>query len=348
MRFFGDSPLKSYTFFLHLADRRDGGLEHRASTALVVDRNSFRPPEEYENFLALVSHEYLHLYNVKRIRPKVLGPFDFTRENYTRQLWWMEGTTDYASGLLVRRAGLFTPARYLARVAELLQRYLQVPGRLVKSLEEASFSAWIDLYQRYEETRNTSVSSYLKGYLVSLALDLEIRHRTENQHSLDDIFRHLWNVYGKPGRGLEEGELYTVFDEVSGLELGDFVQRYIQGTAALDLDPFLRHAALSLAPAPKPSGPGEPTEPAYLGVELQNEGGRVRVREVVDDTPARRAGFSPADEIVAVDGGRVLFDGFTDVLKRYSPGDEITLHLFRRGVLTPVRVTVGKARRRST
>jgi predicted metalloprotease with PDZ domain len=342
VKFFGGSPLPAYTFFVHLADRRDGGLEHKFSTSLVVERNSFRPPEEYDRFLTLVSHEYFHLYNVKRIRPRVLGPFDFTRENYTHLLWWMEGTTDYAALLLVRRCGLFSPAKFLTKVAELAQRYLLTPGRAVRSLEEASFTAWVDLYRAYEETRNQSVSYYLKGLLVSMCLDLEIRSRTENRVGLDQVFRTLWKEYGEPGRGLEEGELFTVIQRVSGLDLTEFFDRYVRGTAELDLDAFARYAGLSFGPAPKPGGPNEPTEPAYLGIETTNDGGRVRVREVLDGTPARRAGVTPGDEVIALDGTRVMFDGFLDALKRFSPGEEVNVDLFRRGVLKRVKVVVGK------
>ena len=341
IRFFGESPLRSYTFFVHLADRRDGGLEHRASTSLVVERNSFRPREQYERFLTLVSHEYFHLYNVKRIRPSVLGPFDFSRENYTRQLWWMEGTTDYVSHLLVRRADRITPARYLEQVAELGQRYLRVPGRAVRSLEEASFCAWIDLYRPYEESRNQSVSYYLKGYLVSLALDLELRHRSEDRVGLEEVFRRLWRDYGRVGRGLAEEELPGAIASAAEMDLDAFFARYVRGTAELDLDAFAQRAGLRFGPAAKSPADAARTEPAYLGVETAAEGERVRIREVLDGSPARRAGITPGDEFVALDGARVLRADFTEALQRYAPGDSIAVDLFRRGVLRRVTVEAG-------
>jgi predicted metalloprotease with PDZ domain len=342
IRYFGGSPLHSFTFFLHVTDRRDGGLEHKNSTSLVLERNSFRPAEAYERFLSVVSHEYFHVYNVKRIRPKVLGPFDFTRENYTRLLWWMEGTTDYASHLLLRRAGLLTPRKYLGELAKLAHQYLTMPGRAVRSLEEASLSAWVDLYRPYEESRNQSVSYYIKGHLVSLCLDLEIRSRSGNLSSLDHVFRHLWKEYGVPDRGLEEGEIYRVVDSVTGLDLKDFFGRYVRGTDELDLDQFVRHAGLGFSPAPKSPEDAETPEAGYFGFEFANEGGRVRVREVLDHTPARRAGISPGDELVAFDGTRVLHEGFTDSLKRYPPGTEVQVDLFRRGRLRKLTVMLGK------
>ncbi len=342
IRYVGSSPLASFTFFLHLHDRRDGGLEHANSTSLVVERSSFKPRESYDRFLTLVSHEYFHLYNVKRIRPKVLGPFDFDRENYTRLLWWMEGTTDYAAGLLVRRAGLFTPSAYLQYLAEKVRLLLASPGRHHRSAEEASYLAWIDRYRPYEETQNQSVDYYVKGHVASACLDLELRARTENRLGLEDVVRHLWAEYGRTGRGLEEGELPSVVERVSGIDLGSFFARYIAGTEDPPIAEAARHAGLAFGPAPKPAPNGiEPTEPAYLGVELRSEGDRARIAEVRDGTPARRAGLSPGDEVVALDGYRVLFAGFGEALKRYAPGEEVKVDLFRRGVLRRVPVVVG-------
>lgn len=341
IRYFGGSPLTSYTFFVHLTDRRDGGLEHRRSTSLVVERNSFRPQEEYERFLSLVSHEYFHLYNVKRIRPKALGPFDFTRENYTRLLWWMEGTTDYVALLLLRRAGLLTPRRYLEKLAELGQRLLTVPGRAVTSLEEASRNAWIDLYRPYEETRNQSVSYYLKGHLVSACLDLEIRHRSRNERSLDSVFTELWGAFGRTGAGIDDEELPGIIDRAAGMDLGEFYRDYVRGTRELDLDRFVRHAGLTFGPVPRPTVGPESVVPGHLGIEFVNDQGRVRLKEVLDGGPGRRAGLSPGDEIVALDGCRVLHEGFSDALKRYPPGSTVTIDLFRRGLLRRLSATTG-------
>jgi predicted metalloprotease with PDZ domain len=341
IRYFGDSPLRSFTFFLHLHDRRDGGLEHANSTSLVVERNSFRPPEEYDRFLTLVAHEYFHLYNVKRIRPKVLGPFDFDREVYSKMLWWMEGTTDYVAHLLVRRAGLFTPERYLEKLAENARLYLTTPGRAVKSLEESSQATWVDLYRPYEESRNQSISYYVKGHLVSAALDLEIRHRTENRRSLDSVFRYLWKEYGRPGRGLEEDEIFSSIERATELELSDFFERYVRGTAELDLGAVAARAGLTFGPAPRP--PGDGSAPGFLGVEYANEGGRVRVREVLDHTPARRAGISPGDEIIALDGAKVVFEQFPEAMKRFPAGSAVELAFFRRGLLTRRTVTTAVA-----
>lgn len=340
VRLVGESPLRSYTFFYHLTDVPDGGLEHASSTSCVVSRSVFQPLEDYEKFLSLTSHEYFHLYNVKRIRPKVLGPFDYTQENYTRQLWWMEGTTDYFSDLVLRRSGLLTPARYLEQQAKLVRTYLDTPGRRCQSLEDASMLAWVDYYLPFEETPNQSISYYLKGSLVSLCLDLEIRHRTENRASLETVLRALWSDYGKIDRGLEEDELQGVADRATGLDLGPFFDRYIRGVDEVDFDRFARLAGLTFGPKPKTPDDDAPV-PGYLGIRYENAGGLVRVRHVLLDTPGRRAGLSPGDEIVAINGSKVTHEQFDKALKRSPPGTPVDLAIFRRGYLRTVSLTTG-------
>ncbi|MCI4363626.1 MAG: PDZ domain-containing protein [Thermoplasmata archaeon] len=336
--YFGDSPLKGFTFFTHLSDRRRSGLEHRASTSLIANRQMFRPRSAYEEFLLLCSHEYFHVYNVKRIHPKVLERPDLTRETYTRLLWLMEGTTDYVATLLLRYAGLDTASRTREKIATHVRNYRQGPGRLVRSLEEASLVCWIDLYRPYEESRNQSVSYYTKGTLVSWCLDLEILHRTGTERSLQTVLRHLWTEYGKTGRGIEEEEAQAIFERATGLDLGSFFDRYIRGTQEVDFAAFARLAGLSCEPVAPKEEPEKPI-PGYLGVEFAPERGELRIREVLDGTPARKAGISPDDEIVAIDGIRVNASGFGDALARLPPGSATEITLFRRRVLTSVRLT---------
>ena len=342
-KLFGELPAEPYTFFFHLTDRRDGGLEHRRSTSIVVPRTVFRPESDYLGFLKLSTHEYFHRYNVKRIRPRVLGPFDYTQENYTRLLWAMEGTTDYYTPLLLRRAGLLSPAKYLEGLAKDIRVYREIPGRLVTSLEDASFGAWIDLYQPFEESVNQSVSYYLKGGLVSLCLDLEIRQRTENRSSLDAVLRTLWTDFGARDIGLGEEELRTVAERTTGLDLSDFFRRYISGTEEVDFAAFLRAAGLALSPEEKKEEAGDDLPSGYLGIEFENANGFARVRSVRAGSPGRLAGISPGDEILALDHGRVPFDQFANSLKRYPAGSRADLAVFRRGYLTHLTITTGSA-----
>jgi predicted metalloprotease with PDZ domain len=338
----GESPLKSYTFFVHLNDIPDGGLEHATSNSAVVPRTAFEPLENYQRFLALQSHEYFHLWNVKRIRPKSFGPFDYTQENYTSQLWWMEGTTDYLSDLILRRAGLYSPSKYLEAAAKVVKWVLDSPGRGSLSLEELSRITWVDLYQPFEESPNQSVSYYSKGYLVSLCLDLEIRHRTETRASLESVVRLLWQEYGKTGRGLEEDELQPVAQRATGLDLTEWFDQYVRGTAEVDVDRFASYAGLSFAPRPKPPDDDSP-EPGYLGIRHEDAGGFVRVTHVLLDTPGRRGGLSPGDEIVAINGSKVTHTRFEKALEAYPPGTPVELAVFRRGYLRKLAVTTGKA-----
>jgi predicted metalloprotease with PDZ domain len=341
MALVGDSPLSRYTLYYHLTDTPDGGLEHATSASCVINRTSFQPGEAYRRFLSLTAHEYLHLYNVKRIRPKVLGPFDYTRENYTRLLWWMEGTTDYFTYLVLRRGGLFTPEQFLRQRAELVKNYLETPGRNRISLEESSFISWIDLYQRFEETPNQSVSYYLKGDLVSMCLDLEIRHRSETRASLETVLRLLWNEYGKPGVGLEEDELLTVANRATGLDLTAFFDRYVRGTEELDLPAYARYAGLVLAPkAKRPDELDEP-ESSDLGVAVEDSGGLARVRHSFTGRAGQLGGLTPGDEVVAMNGVKVTYAGFDKALERYPPGTPVELTVFRRGFLQRVSVIMG-------
>jgi predicted metalloprotease with PDZ domain len=341
VRLVGESPLRSYTFFVHLNDVPDGGLEHATSNSAVVQRDVFAPLERYQRFLGLQSHEYFHLWNVKRIRPKSLGPFDYTQEVYTGQLWWMEGTTDYFSDLILRRADLLTPARYLEEAAKIAKRVLSMPGRNSLSLEELSRIAWVDLYQPFEETPNQSVSYYDKGYVASLCLDLEIRHRTETQASLETVVRRMWTEYGKPDRGLEEGEIQAVAERATGLDLSEFFDRYIRGTVELDVESFARYAGLTFGPRPKPPDDDSP-EAGYLGIRFDDAGGFVRVTHVLLDTPGHRAGLSPGDEIVAINNNKMSFPKFGKELEAYPPGTPVDVAVFRRGYLRHLQLTTGK------
>lgn len=346
VRLMGGSPLGHYTFFYHLADSRSpgsAGLEHKNSTAIVVGRSAFRPDDEYRKVLSVTSHEYFHLYNVKRIRPRVLGPFDYTRENYTHLLWAMEGSTDYFGTLLLLRAGLLPAPKYLDEVAKSVQRYQTTPGRKVASLEELSLNAWIDLYQPYEETPNRSVSYYLKGALVTLCLDLEVRHRTEGASSIESVFRTLWNEYGARDRGLDEEEILPVANRVTGIDLTEFFRSYVSGVTEIDFDRFLGYAGLKVEPRERPPDKEEDPPAGWLGVTLRDDSGRASVRTMVEDGPGRRAGLSPNDEIVALDGQRVTYSDLPKALERFPPGSPVEVTLFRRGFLTSLRVETGKA-----
>ncbi|HEX2207181.1 MAG TPA: hypothetical protein VHG93_05825, partial [Longimicrobium sp.] len=230
---FGALPYPSYTFILHLAPGGGGGLEHRNSTNLLADRWGFRGPG-YENFLGLAAHELFHAWNGKRIRPAALGPFDYTGENYTRDLWVVEGITTYYTDLLLRRAGIVPQGRYLEKLGEMISRFQTLPGRAVQPLADASFDAWIKFYRPDSNTPNATISYYQKGALVAMLLDLTIRGGTDNARSLDDVLRALWERYGARDEGFPEGAVEAVAEEVAGFSLRAFFDHAIRGTGELD------------------------------------------------------------------------------------------------------------------
>ncbi|MGQ0504287.1 MAG: M61 family metallopeptidase, partial [Myxococcaceae bacterium] len=202
-KLFGGLPMQRYLFLVYLTERGRGGLEHQASTALLFSRSAISTPKGWEDFLTLVAHEYFHLWNVKRIKPKAFVPFDYAQEQYTQLLWAFEGTTSYYDNLFVRRAGLMSANRYLARLGETVTSLQTTPGRKTQTLADASLVAWIKQYRPDESSVNTAISYYLKGELVSLLLDLTLRAATQDAKGLDDLMRLLWQRYGD-GRGVPE------------------------------------------------------------------------------------------------------------------------------------------------
>jgi predicted metalloprotease with PDZ domain len=339
--FGGPLPYQDYTFILHAVRGQYGGLEHRNSTSLVADRWAFRG-REYEKVIALVAHELFHAWNGKRIRPEPLGPFDYTRENYTRSLWLVEGFTTYYTEVVLRRAGILSPQRFLERLGDAISSYLGTPGRLLQTLEEASFDTWIRFYRPDENSPNALISYYQKGMLVAMLLDLRIREATENRRSLDDVLRLLWERHGKRDAGFPEEGIEPLVAEVCGRRLDDFFEKYLRSTEELDFAGHLRTAGLELAPAtPGPAGAGAPpSPPSVLGLRLKEEGGRTLVTHVLAGTPAYRAGISAGDEILALDGLRTSARELPARVQERGAGEEVALTLFRRDELLtlPLRV----------
>ena len=338
---FGGVPYDAYTFLLMLAPGSFGGLEHRASSALLASPFAFSTRRAYEELLELVSHEYFHLWNVKRIRPRALGPFDYSRENYTRALWVMEGVTSYYDRHVLRRAGLVPIARYLEKLADEWGKLLAVPGRLRQSLEEASFDAWIKHYRPDEHTVNATVSYYLKGSVVALCLDLEIRRQSGGTRSLDDVMRHLFAEASAHEQGFDEPTFQREVELASGVSLGEFFDRFVRGREDPDLAGALAGVGLALRSGwekPLPDGASAFTPPVWLGVTTRTDGGRVVVASVLAGGPAERGGLYPGDELVALGGWRVTPKGLAERLATHTVGDVAPLTVFRRDELVEVAV----------
>lgn len=345
---FGGLPYDHYTFIVHLQPGSGGGLEHLNSTTLQASPRAFRPRRNYVRFLSLAAHEFFHVWNVKRIRPQALGPFDYQAENYTRALWVSEGITDYYGSLLLRRAGLVTMKEYLADLAGEILTYEQTPGREEQSAEASSFDAWIKHYRPDENSANTSISYYNKGALLGWMLDFEIRRRTHGARTLDDVMRHLDAAYAQRGVGFPEGELRGVFEKVAGADLTDFFRRYVSGTEKIDFDAYLQAAGLRLERRYQPNPlldaepeKGERPRPGALGVRTRTSGERVIVSVVLAGAPAYEAGVNAGDELVALDGQRVDASNYADRTGALLAGQRVTLTLFRRERLVTLSLTAG-------
>ncbi|HEU4732882.1 MAG TPA: PDZ domain-containing protein [Kofleriaceae bacterium] len=326
---FGAAPFAHYTFLLMLAPDGYGGLEHRASSVNLFHPHFAASRKHYESLLELLSHELFHAWNGKRIAPAALTRFDYSREAYTRTLWLMEGLTSHYDRFALRTSNRITAKSFLEKVLDDWARLMATPGRRHHSLEASSFDAWIKLYRPDESNVNTTVSYYLKGGLTMLTLDLEIRRRTEGARSLDDVLRALWQRYGQAGEPHPEA-LQPMFEEATGLPLGEIFDRQIRGVADPRLPDELRHVGLELRTSADPAQIADGASAVWLGATVNSN----KVGAVIDDSPACAAGLSPGDEIIALDGFRV--SGESDVRNLAGarrPGDEIELAVFRRGRL---------------
>lgn len=327
---FGGAPYDDYTFMLMLAPNAYGGLEHRSSSANLNNPYAMASQNDYGDLLELLSHEFFHVWNGKRIFPAGLSPFDYRAEQYTRCLWVMEGLTSYFDRYTLRAAGLITTARYLEKLADEWGKLRMQPGRFAQSLEESSFDAWVKLYMAHESNINTTISYYLKGGLVSLALDFEIRRRTEGARSLVDVLRHLWDAYGRAGEPYPE-DVQAVFEKAVGINLREIFDRLVRGTEDPDLAAELETAGLTLRETWDQAQIQDGKQPVWCGFTLKNG---VKIANVIDGSPAAAAGLSPDDELIALDRRRVKTDG--GLRKRLGlrrPGDRVEVALFRAGQL---------------
>ena len=294
--FDNDLPYDQYLFLTHFGPKLYGGLEHANSTALQFDGRKLSNRRDYLNYLSLVGHEYFHLWNVKRIRPEELGPFDYLQENYTSMLWLAEGLTSLMDDLLVYRAGISTLEEYLDVVKGNLETYFNTPGRRYHSLEQSSFNAWVKLYKPDEYGKNSSVSYYLKGGLVFTVLHARL---LEKGHSIDRFLKELWSGYmERPEKGFNRDEVYALVKKLGGEEVAEEFGNMVETTNDIDFESAFRSMGCEL----------RYTEPAgsWIGVEWDFLGDRAIIKTVLLDTPAYKAGLNAGDEVISVNGFRFL------------------------------------------
>lgn len=324
--------LDRYTFFVYFAPGNDStdGMEHLSSTS-IVRNHPLDAGDVYNGVLWVTAHEFFHLWNVKRIRPVELGPWDYTRENYTTSLWIAEGITSYYSDLFLRRAGLASDEDYFDALAEIVAKHENAPGRAHTSAEQASFDTWLYFATFPRQRTNAakvSLDYYNKGAVLGLLLDLEIRGRTGGRRSLDDVFRLMWSrffigetasTYYYKGKGYAGADFLAAVNEVAGEDFGPWFAKYVSGTEALDYDTAFAAVGLELDRERR-------YESFEGGVRLDGENGRIRVRALEEDGAASAAGLRREDVIVRIG----------DSVATMTAARE----LFGKGSVEPVRIRV--------
>lgn len=347
--------LDRYLFLLHTPGSGYGGLEHRWSSSLVCERENLpiRSDDDvsngYRTFLGLASHEYFHLWNVKRMKPAVFTPYDLSEETHTGLLWVFEGVTSYYDDLGLVRCGLISPESYLELVGQTITRVLRGAGRLRQSVEESSFDAWTKFYKQDANSSNAIVSYYAKGSLIALELDLRIRSETEGRVSLDDVMRVCWDRWGRSGVGMPEGGLEQVCAEVSGLDMADYFSAAVRGTSELTIQALLSRFGVRYylrSASDRNDKGGKPSEkPAglWLGATLAEENGKSIFTVVANGGPAELAGVAPGDAAVALDGLALTAGNCDRRLRTYRDGDSLELIVFRGDELVTTTVELVEA-----
>lgn len=346
--------LDRYLFLLHSPGSGYGGLEHRWSSSNVCARENLpvRSDDEvnegYRTLLGLLSHEYFHLWNVKRMKPDAFTPYELGSETHTELLWVFEGITSYYDDLALVRSGLITSESYLELLGQTITRVLRGTGRLRQSVAESSFDAWTKFYKQDANASNAIVSYYAKGSLIALVLDLKIRAESQGDASLDDVMKACWQRWGESGEGMPESGFEAVCNEVTGIGLDDFFNAAVRGTGELPLEAMLathgvqlrlRAAAGLSDKGGKPAKKDEPASP-WLGASLEEKNGKPTFTVIHNDGPAERAGVAPGDIAVALDGYALTLSNCDRRLRSYRSGDNLELVLFRGDELITTSVTL--------
>ena len=333
-RTWGFFPYEQFLFINMLVNRR-GGLEHKDSTLLLAMREATVDRRQYLRWLRLVSHELFHAWNVKRLRPAPLGPFDYEREALTPDLWIAEGLTSYYDRLVVHRAGISTRWEYFESVSEQIEKLQTTPGRLVQSVSEASYDAWIKYYLPNKNSKNSTISYYTKGAVIGFLLDALVQQHSGGSASLDDVLKVAYDRYATD-HGFRPGDFEAVASEMAGADLTEWFDRAVRSTEELDYAQTLEWYGLRFAPEA-----GDASPIPWLGLKTEVEQRYLLVEEVCSGTPGDEAGFKVGDEVLAINDDRVEPDDWDDQLSLYRPGDQASILVSRDNSLTRLTVRFG-------
>lgn len=330
---FGQNPNENYLFIIHNTNVGSGGLEHMNSTTLNVNRWTYEG-DAYLRFLSLVAHEYFHLWLVKRLRPIVLGPFDYNQENYTDLLWVMEGFTSYYDELILRRAGFYSEQEYLNKLQGTMNFVENRPGNNVQPVAHSSYDAWIKAYRPNENSANTTISYYSKGHLICAVFDAMIIEAHKGKKCMDDFLKVLYEKYYENlNRGFTEEEFLKEISDFVGKDLTSFFQDHIYGTKIIDYVSYFEPIGVTVDKSVV-------SLPSF-GIRSSMNQGRLIVNAVVAGSAAEKAGVSPNDEIIAFNGFRVNQQSFADYLSGVSEGEEFVLIVSRDEELMVVNAKMG-------
>ena len=337
------APFKDYYFIFHIWPQTGGGLEHLNSTQInfTTDWNSTEPLpgttlNQYDLKLFVAAHEFFHAWNVKRLRPLPLGPFDYTQMVHTPSLWISEGLTSYYGSLSVERAGLVPPQQYLDGIARLITNFEAKPGRKERSIEDTSWDTWFSNPMSISQANNlanTYYSYYDGGQIMGHILDFAIRDNTNNQKSLDDWMRLLYSRYALPKPGFKPEDAIHAASEVAGKDVSDVFRRYISGMEPIPYEQYFALAGIEVTKKVDP-------DKAWVGIEVKkSDDGHAQIRNVIPGSPAENAGLSNDDVIYAIDSRALEADGVNAQLSSRKPGDTLRITVLRLGEFKEFLVT---------
>jgi len=333
---YGENPNKHYTFIVHNFSTGGGGLEHLNSTVLGASKGGYATEKGYKGFLELVAHEYHHLWNVKRLRPVALGPFDYDNENYTTNLWVAEGFTSYFENKIMLRAGFKTTLETAQALVTNIATVSNTPGSKVQSAAEASYDAWIKNYRPNENSGNTSISYYSKGEVIGTLMDLEIANATKGARSLNDVMHDMYEAYYKKlGRGYTDAEFKAMVEKVSGISFTNFWKKYVNGTDPIEYSKYFAYAGITVTD--ENAGNAIP----YLGVASKKVEGKMVVSSISRNSAAWDGGLNFNDVLISVDG--LPIDSALEkmpVIASHKVSDVITVTVRRDGVLKDLKLTL--------
>lgn len=324
----GEHPCKQYLFIVQNVESGGGGLEHLNSTVVVMSRLNWNDEAKYKSFLGLCAHEYFHLWNVKRIRPDALGPFNYNQENYTELLWVAEGITSYYDELAMVRAGFTKPAQFLTTLEGYVNDLENRPGSRIQTLAQSSHDAWIKEYRPNENSKNTSISYYAKGLVVAALLDAKIVAGTQGKKNLDDLMKLLWKKHYKGlKRGFTTQEFEAAASEIAQTDLGSFFNQHVRSLATPDYQTIFTNLGLNVTIKQE--------KRMLSGATTALENGKTLVKFVENGTPAYQSGINVNDELIAINQFRINND-LEDLLKKLSYPGKSKLLLSRWGILREI------------